>query len=289
MSNEKQKPKTQQPQTTPENPPAQTQPSPQPEVEQTRLAQLLTQIGARREFLSEQHQEYDYTTKLGIHGLTIAREQAKTDIAMLQIEYERRVAQVCARIFVIGGDSQGVKDTLLSASEMEAVTVQSDALYDSIARKVLPYLGEPPKMTIRASEALVQAIAVAYLRYAPESAWPKVPMQMLEGHLGTTGEAVNANLLQIIRTVVRQTAEKPVQAVFAQEVCIKEALRLEVVEEPLAIVVTGLTKEDIPDFENHFFPGRPFTVIDLDTVKRPEVALKAAAKVLAKQMGLETK
>lgn len=248
---------------------------------------MLSTIRARREFLSEQHQEYDYITKIGIHGLTIAREQAKSDIAGLQAEYEKRVSEVCARIFVVGGTPQAVKDTLLSAKEMDAVTVASDALYESTVRQVQPLLGEPPKLTIRAAEELVQSLALAYNRYAPNSAWPRVPMHLLEGYLGTTTDQIKEALMTIIRTVVRATADRPVQAVFAQDVCVKEALRLEVVDEPLAIVVTGLTKEDVKDFENEFFPGRPFTVIDLDVQKQPEVALKAAAKVLSKQLGLE--
>ncbi len=270
----------------------QNQPQPQQQTEdslgQTELAKLLTNIKSRREFLSEQHQEYDYITKTGIHGLTIARESAKTDITALQNDYERRVAKCCARIFVVGGTRESVKDTLLSATEMDAVTVVADALYESIVRKVQPYLGEPPKLTIRANQSLVDSLAQAYLRYAPDSAYPKLPMEMLEGYLGTSGDDVTTALLNVVRTMVKNTAARPIAPIFAQEVCIKEALRLEVVEEPVAVVVTGMTAADVPDFEANFFPTRPFVVINLDEITgSPEVALKAAAKVLAKQMGLE--
>ncbi len=250
---------------------------------------MLTTIKARREFLSEQHQEYDYITKTGIQGLTIARESAKTDIAALQSSYEKRVGEVCARVFVVGGTNQQVKELLLSANEMEAVTVPADALYQSIARNVTVYLGEPPKLTVRAGAAIVEELARAYLRYAPDSTYPTIPMQMLEGYLGTDTEAIRNAVLNIIRTVVKNTANKPVAAIFAQDICIREALRLEVVEEPVPLVVTGLTTDDVADFEAVFFPGRPSVVVDLDKAKSGDVALKAAAKQLTKALGLEAK
>lgn len=228
-------------------------------------------------------EEYDPVLKSGIPGLTIAKNEAKQELYYLEKDYEKRVGDVCARVFCTGGTAEEI-DEMRAAAQKQGVVVDADQLFVMIAKKCLPHTSNPRRYTVQASMVMRDELAKAYHRYCPDSEYPRVEQQYFESVLGETDTEVVAGLVNIVRRMARGTASKPLAVTYAQEIAIRTAVDLKVIDEPLAIIVLGLTPEDVPEFETAFFGGRPSEVIKVDKVKDYEAALKAAGKRLEKKL-----
>lgn len=228
--------------------------------------------------------EYDPILKTGVPGLTIAKNEAKQEMYYLEKEYEKRIGDVCARVFCVNGTPEAVEE-MRAVSKKQAVVIDADTLFIMIAKKCLPHVSNPRRYTVQASMIMRQELAKAYNRYCPNSEYPRVEQQFFDSVLGETDTEVIAGLVQIIRRMARLTASKPLAVTYAQEMAVRHAVDLQVIDEPLAIVVLGLTPEDVPEFDAGFFGGRPSEVIRLDRVKDFAAALAAAGKRLEKKMG----
>lgn len=225
---------------------------------------------------------YDPRTKTGTHGVEIAKAQAKDELRKMNAEYLKRISEVCAKVLVVGGTPENQKAAKLVAQEQEAVVVSAASLYDELYEAVKPFMvGRQQQLTLRAIHELERQIGSVYSRYAPRSHWPRVPMQFIDS-------AVNDidGFIPIVQATMENTQGKPILPAIASVIALREAVRLSYDEEPVAIVVTGIRRQDLPAFETSFFPGRPAVVIDLDKVKNVEGAFKSAADKLAKAMGL---
>lgn len=219
-------------------------------------------------------------------GHRIARREAKDKLAVNKAEYRKRLAQTVATVLVIGGDESAQQTVNLSAQEMGAISVRGSAVFEHIADRVIKYLGPNYFFNLTSSGLMAKLVADTFQAYGLAVKRPRVPSSWLESSIGNTEEEAKARLVTMGGEMTR-AAQMPIQAVFAQDLVKEDAVRLEITEEPVPVVVIGLTKEDIPEFQRNFFAGRPVVVVDLNEVKNPEGALKAAAGKLASQMGLE--
>ena len=253
-------------------------------TKEANLKQLMDQIQEKRKFIEIDNQEYDPITKTGIPGLTIAKNQAKEDLVVLEKTYEKRVGEVCARLFCVGGQPEALKE-MKAIAEQQAIVVNADTLFEMIADKCMPYTSTPCRFTVTAGMVMREELMKAYLRYCPDTReYPTIDGNLFDSRLGEEPVAARAALVKIIR-IAASTASKPLAVTYAQEMAIRKAVELKVDEEPLAVVVLGLVADDVRDFEKGFFPGRPSEVINVDSVKNFEAALKAAGKKLDKKMG----
>lgn len=259
----------------PENPPTPSKPT---------LKTLLTEISQKQKFLAIPQQEYDPVLKTGIPGLTIARNEAQRELEVLEKAYEKRIGEVCARIFCVGGSPQALKEMKLVAEETGTIVVMANTLFEMIADKMLPHTSNPPRFTVTASMVMREELAKAYLRYAPDSTYPDVDMSLFDSKIGDDPVLQRSALAAITKQAAKRTASKPLAVTYAQEIAVRTTVDLRVDEEPLAIVILGLTADDIKEFEDNFFPGRPSEVINIDSAKNFEAVLKGAAKKLEKKL-----
>lgn len=186
-------------------------------------------------------------------------------------------------MLVVGGTPEAQKKARLIGQENEAVVVSATALYEELFAAIRPFMpGDPPVLIIRAIDELENHIADVYQRYAPESGLPRVPQQFIDGTVPELADFIN-----IVQTTVRLSQNKPILAEVARVVALKEAVRLSYEDEPVAIVVTGIQRPDLQEFQDCFFPGQPYVIVDLDKNKNVESAMKSAGAKLAQQMGVK--
>lgn len=226
---------------------------------------------------------YDPRDKTGFHSPEIMKRQAQEQIDDLNRQYVERISEVAAKVFVVGGSPEAQKQAKLIAQEQEAIVVSASSLYSELFEAVKPYMpGNPLTLTVRAIDELERHVASVYAQYAPGSEWPRVPQQFIDGAVPDL-----ASFIAVVQTVLAKTQQQPILASIAKNVTCREAVRLSYDDEPVAIVVTDIQRQDLPEFEASFFAGRPSVVIDLDKVKNVEGAFKSAAEKLTKLLGIK--
>lgn len=247
------------------------------------LAKIMEQMQEKRSFIEVPNTEYDPVTRQGIPGLNIAKAEAREALERLEAQYLNRLGEVCARVFCVGGTAEQVQKLRLAA-EQHAVVVNADTLFQMIAEKCMPFTGNPVRFTTTASMIMRDELAKAYLRYCPDSEFPRVEPQFFDEQLGDDPVTARQKLASIVKRASKLTAKKPLAVTYAREIAARLAFDLKVSDEPVAIVVVGIDPDDLPDFDANFFPGRPSEVIEVDKVKNAEGALNAVGKKLEKKM-----
>lgn len=250
--------------------------------EQT-LAELMASMEEKKAILALDNHEYDPVLRTGTPGWNIARAEAKEALDKLEAAYLQRLGGVCARVFCVGGTPKQIEKMRLAA-EQQSLAINADILFQMIAEKCLPYTGNPTRFTTTCSMIMRDELAKAYLRYCPTSEFPRVAPETFDEALGEDSDTARRNLASIIKRAAKLTAAKPLAAMYAKDMALRLASSLRVAEEPVAIVVVGITSEDLPDFEAEFFPGRPSEIIDVEKAKSAEGALAAAGKRLEAKM-----
>ena len=207
--------------------------------------------------------------------------QAEEEIESILNGYKKLLTGELTKIYVTGSDKKKLAEFKLLATELPgAVAVDADALYRRITTPAVPLYEQTKKFSNDVALVIENDImTAAQMNNVTPNDFPHVAANYLE----STFEDPEASILKIVRETVEKVAGTEMQQNMLTQFIFSEALRLEVSEVPVFVVIVGIKENEIVDFERRgFFGGRPQVVVNLDTAKNFEGALRSATNKLAK-------
>lgn len=261
----------------------QTQPE-EKTAESKRLSEILTQLKQTRVTASLNLDSWPYQSR---PGMEVAKEQAKAALTPLLAEYRKEIMSNTAVVFVVGSP-ENCKKYEEEGEEKGVLVVNALDLYFSIASSVYVRIEQDKVLHTGAIMELESQVNQACNAFNMNGSFAKVPMTSYNVRIESP-----ADIVPIVRDVFRNSTPGFIQPIgdvisicFAQEQLLSNCERQEYAALPVAVMVSRLTVEELPEFQKRFAPGRPFVVIDADETGSSKNKLNKASKELAKKLGL---
>ena len=250
------------------------------------LAKIVDKIKTLREMSSIDLQGWDRTT---LPAMENAKNNAKYGLEAARNEYRMGIYHNSGVVLIVGTTEECNEFEVL-ALEMGAVVVDGAFVYRSIATSIEGKLGNERRLILDlVGDIRSQAGYVCNL-LGLNGSFLDVPKECYDKSMGSLEE-----IIEIVRKTIREGGAKDVDAkpigdtvavLNARNELFMRCEALDVAEIPVAVVVLNLSKDEIEGFQKFFLPNRPSAVLIASEVKNPEMALKKAAKELAKKLGM---
>lgn len=210
-----------------------------------------------------------------VDALAIAKRQANERLEELRNLYDRTVYQTSVVIFVTGAPDKQ-KAFLEAATKEDAVCVQSDAFYRSIAAAAKARMSAASIVNTAVSTEIVNQLARALGEFAPNTflQYPKMPPQYIDSVVKSEDE-----LLAVVKATAKPTVEIPLNVTWLERNVANLAYAQKFAAEPLAVVVAIEDPADVQTWKAYFLPRCIRVVVDANEGTTEDQLQKAKAQL----------